>query len=167
MKRRFVYVLLFAVPSLLVALVAGALAAGLAAGVFWLFVFGDSSWPAWTGGAIAATGVLVALVLWLAQLTVAFSVGRREEARPEFNRRHAAIAIGSTVALTALIVARLLNIGGGPPSDAERCADYCSARGFNASGTSPRDSGDRTCICYDSQGREATRVNLGELGGRN
>jgi hypothetical protein len=163
MKRRYLYVLVFAVPSLLVATVAGALAAGLAAGVFWIFVFGDSPWPSWTGGAIAGTALLVALVLWLAQLTVAFSVGRNEEGQPEFNRRHAAIAVGSTLALTVLIVARLMNIGAGPPSDAERCMSYCSGRGFAASGTPPLNSGDRTCTCYDSQGREAATIDLNAI----
>ena len=45
MKRRYVYVLLFATPAFLASIIVSLLLFGAAAGVLWLFVFGDNPWP--------------------------------------------------------------------------------------------------------------------------
>ena len=42
MRRRHLYVLLFALPTFLLSIVAGATLLGAAAGALWLFVFGDN-----------------------------------------------------------------------------------------------------------------------------
>jgi hypothetical protein len=44
-NRRHVYVLLFAVPALLVSIIAAALMLAASAGALWLFVYGDDPWP--------------------------------------------------------------------------------------------------------------------------
>lgn len=163
MKRRYAYVLLFAVPTLLLSVIAAAAAAGLMLGVLWLFVFGDSPWPAWTGGAIAVVAATTAAVLWTAQLAVAQIVGKAQEGRASLPRRHVAVAVGSTLLLILVIVLRLTSGGRGVTTDTVRCGDFCREAGFAASSMPPRDSGDRTCTCYDAQGRPATTTSLGAI----
>ena len=161
LRRRYLYVLLFALPALLVSIIAAALTLAAAAGALWLFVFGDDTWPATANtllGAVFAGGVAT---LWIVLLSIAWSVGKRQEGRPALNRAHVALAIGATVLLAAVIAVRLTGWSfSGARTDSVVCADFCRDRGFAGSGMPPLDSGDRTCSCYDTQGREAEQIDL-------
>ncbi len=163
MARRHLYVLLFAIPALLASAVAAALLTAAAAGSLWLFVLGDNPWPDSVGTALGAAFVVAGAAMWIALLTLAYRIGTHEESRPSLNRLHVALAAGVTLLLAGLIVVRVTGIGAGPKSDSLMCSDYCRAEGFASSGTPPRDSGDRTCTCYDAQGREARHVPLAEI----
>ena len=166
MRRRHLYVFLFALPTFLLSLAAGALMLGAAAGVLWLFVFGDNPWPSTADTVLTATMLIGTLSLWIAQLAVAYAVGRREEQKPALNKTHVLVAAGATVALVALIAARVFGIDSAASrTDTIVCADHCFARGFAGSGMPPRDSGDRTCSCYDAQGQESVRVPIDEISG--
>jgi hypothetical protein len=44
MRRRYLYVLMFSVPALLASLMMSVAVLGTAAGVLWLFVYGDDPW---------------------------------------------------------------------------------------------------------------------------
>lgn len=160
MRRRYLYVLLFAVPALLAAMIGTALAAGAAVGMLWLFVFGDNPWPGWIEHAVAVGALGTGLVFYAALLSLAYAIGRQEESRLAINRTHVALAVGSTAALLFLVALRLGGIRFTPLSDDEVCADVCREQGFSASAMPPRISGDRTCSCYDAQGRVAHRVPL-------
>jgi hypothetical protein len=48
----------------------------------------------------------------------------------------------------------------GPKSATVLCSQYCSGKGYAASGMPPRDSGESACICFDERGREAVKVPL-------
>jgi hypothetical protein len=160
-NRRHVYVLLFAVPALLVSIIAAALMLAASAGALWLFVYGDDPWPNTANVLLGAIFLLVAAALWLALLSVAYTVGRQQEGEPSLNKRHVALSLGATVVLAAIIIVRLVDLNvAGVRSDSVVCADLCRSEGFTASGLPPRDSGDRTCSCYDSQGQEVRRVTL-------
>ena len=160
-NRRHVYVLLFAVPALLVSIIAGALMLAASAGALWLFVYGDDPWPNTANVLLGAIFLLVAAALWLALLSVAYTVGRQQEGEPSLNKRHVALSLGATVVLAAIIIVRLVGLNvAGARSDSVVCADLCRSEGFTASGLPPRDSGDRTCSCYDAQGQEVRRVTL-------
>ena len=95
-KRRYLYVLLFAAPTFLLALIAGAMLLGASAGVLWLFVFGDDPWPSEADTLLTGVFVLGTAAFWIAQLSVAYAVGKREEtkriseqdARADIRRRH-------------------------------------------------------------------------------
>ena len=162
LKRRHLYVLLYAVPALLVSIVAAAILLAASAGALWLFVFGDDlashhRYGAWNG--LPPGGV----ALWLALLSVAYAVGRHQEDRPTVNTGHVVFSIGATIVLVAVMAARLMGPNRfGARSDSLVCADYCQAWGFAASGTPPQNSGERTCSCYDVQGREVRRVPVAE-----
>jgi hypothetical protein len=163
LRRRHIYVLLFAVPTLLVSIIAATLMLAASAGALWLFVLGDDPWPPVADTLLGSIFILGSAGLWLGLLSVAYIVGKHQESRPGLNTAHVAISIGTTVVLAAVVLVRLLTPNGfRPRSDSLVCADFCRAEGFAASGTPPQDSGDRTCSCYDAQGREARRVPLSE-----
>jgi hypothetical protein len=163
-KRRHFYVLLFGVPALLVSIIAAAMVVAAWAGVLWLFVFGDNPWPPVTGTLLGTVFLLSVAGLWLALLWVAYTVGTQQEARPTLNNGHVALSIGATIVLVAVIVVRVMGLNTVETrSESLVCADSCRAEGFAASGMPPRDSGDRTCSCYDAHGREARRVPLSEI----
>jgi hypothetical protein len=163
LKRRYVYVLLFAVPALLVSVIAGAMMLAASAGALWLFVFGDNPWPAVANTLLGAVFVVGSGGLWLALLVVAYAVGKHQEMRPRLNAGHVALSVAVTILLAAVIVVRLMGLSMfGVRSNSMVCADFCQAQGFAGSGTPPENSGDRTCSCYDAQGREVRRVLLSE-----
>ena len=160
-NRRRVYVLLFAVPALLVSIIAAALMLAASAGVLWLFVYGDDPWPNAANVLLGSIFLLTAAALWLALLFAAYLVGRQQEGERSLNKGHVVLSLGATVVLAVVIILRVtgLNVAGAQ-SDSVVCADLCRAQGFTASGLPPRNSGDRTCSCYDAQGQEVSRVTL-------
>ena len=166
MKRRHLYVVLFAIPALLVSAVVAALLLAAAAGALWLFVLGDDPWPAAASVFLGMLFGVAAAGVWVGLLSAAYAVGTREEQRPALNAGHVALSIGATIVLAALIAMRMTGVSfpGGEPTDDVRCADLCRAEGFSGSGMPPRASGDRTCTCYDAQGREARRISLSGTG---
>jgi len=46
------------------------------------------------------------------------------------------------------------------------CSEFCRNKGFAGSGTPPRNAGEATCICFDTQGREAVKVPMGDVTAR-
>jgi hypothetical protein len=166
-KRRHLYVLLFAVPALLASIVAAALMLAASAGALWLLVFGDNPWPPVASTLLGAVFVLGGAALWLALLAVAWAVGKRQESRRTLSATHVGLAIGTTAVLAAVIGGHLT----GKPflrvrTDSLVCADACRAEGFTSSGMPPTSSGDRTCRCYDGKGQEARRIDLSAAGAR-
>ena len=166
-KRRYLYVLLFAAPTFLLALIAGAMLLGAAAGVMWIFVFGDDPWPAAADTLLTSLFVLGSAAFWIAQLSVAYAVGKREETKASLNKTHVLISVGATVVLAVLITLRMSGVGFGNRPDSLICADHCLATAGSAgSGMPPQDSGDRTCSCYDSEGRVITSIQLQDIPNR-
>lgn len=163
MKQRHLYLILFAAPALLAALVAGMALFGAAAGVLWLFVYGDEPWPSWTEGVLVAVFGLVALAIWAWLLSLAHAAGMKREAGGDSRTAPFALAAGATLLLLGAIVLQQWRVGNiGPKSPGLVCAEYCAAQGFAASGMPPRDAGPPVCNCLDEQGRTARSVPLGE-----
>jgi len=165
-KRRYLYVLLFAAPTFLLAVIASAMLLGAAAGALWLFVLGDNPWPAEADTLLTTVFVLGGAAFWIAQLSVAYAVGKREETKASLNKTHVLISVGATVALAAFIAVRMSGVGFGPRPDSLACADHCLTAGATGSGMPPRDSGDRTCSCYDAEGRVITSIQLQDIPNR-
>lgn len=160
MKRRYLYVLLFAVPAVLTATVAAVAAGGAAAGALWLFVFGDDPWPASAGPIVLGiAGVAGALTLGAAGLA-AYSVGKAQEQKARMPGWHVAAALGATLLLGLAIGLRVAGVQLGPVPDSVRCADLCRDAGLSGSSMPPRDSGRRTCSCLDSSGTAVKVVEL-------
>ena len=161
MKRRYLYLLLFATPAVLLALIAAGVTMAGAAGVLWIFVFGDDPWPRHSDFILGAVGLMAGVPVLGAALTMAWRAGKAQESQPRVPRRHLGLAVGLTLVLGAVIVLQLAGPRpGGPASDSERCADLCRDAGYSTSSMPPRDSGLRTCSCLDGGGRAAQSFEL-------
>ncbi|MFA5083294.1 MAG: hypothetical protein WC474_12155 [Hydrogenophilaceae bacterium] len=155
---------MFSVPALLAAIILSVALFGSAAGLLWLFVFGDNPWPTSASKILMALFVLTCAASWLALLATAYVAGRREESRATLNVRHVAMSAGATALLLLAVVMHQWNVGNlGTPGDDILCSGYCRDRGFAGSATPPRDTGEATCSCLDAQGREATKVPMAEV----
>ena len=164
MKKRYVYTLLFGIPGFFVALIAGLVAFGIGAGVLWIFVFGDNPWPPAVDAILPVLSLVVLVVSWVAITIFGYFYGKGREDVAGLNRSHVLISVGATIAPIAVIVLHQFSVGNlGPPSDGVRCSEYCRHEGYSASGMPPKDSGDRSCICFDGDGREVVRRPIDRL----
>lgn len=164
MRRRYIYSILFGVPGFIVALLVSFILSGSAAGILWLYVFGDNPWPAYSQTILIALFALVFLAVWLAFLTAGFIVGKRLEQNPVLNKNHFLTSIGVTVITILFILFQQLSVGNlGPRSDGERCMDFCIQEGYSATSMPPRDSGERTCSCLDESGNEIITVPIDSI----
>ena len=112
MKARFSYLIVFLLPSAIVAGIAGITLAGVVAGALWLFVYGDNPWPDSAGVAIMAIATITA-VLVLSGLSVAsYLYGKRREMVGGLSRRHIVFAVAVTVILPLLFALRQCSVGG-------------------------------------------------------
>jgi hypothetical protein len=107
---------------------------------------------------------LIFLMVWIALIVIGFVTGRRLEKDPALNRSHILVSGALTVLFIVLIVLQQWSVGNlGPKSDTVICSEYCSESGYSGSGMPPRNSGDRTCSCYDTSGNEALSVPLDRI----
>lgn len=104
MKARFAYPLLFLLPSAMIAFLAAFIAAAGGAGVLWLFVFGDNTWPQAAGSAVmvCAAGASIASLALL--LLASYRFGKRREPLGGLARQHIAAAIAMSVLLPVLVL---------------------------------------------------------------
>jgi hypothetical protein len=164
MKKRYIYALLFGAPGFFVALIISFLVFGALAGAFWIFMFGDNTWPSSTGVILTALLIITFLIVSGAVIWVGFSTGKKLEKDPELNTSHVFISVGMTLIFVFVIVLQQLSVGNlGPKPDSLVCGRYCSLNGYSSSGMPPLDSGDRTCFCYDDFGNEVIKIPLDEI----
>ncbi|HLO31572.1 MAG TPA: hypothetical protein VK249_20640 [Anaerolineales bacterium] len=161
MKKRYLYSLLFGIPGFFVSAMLSLVIFGAVIGILWLYVFGDNPWPFSPETALSILLVLVFLLLWMSFITTGYVIGKKLEKDPGLNWKHILISGGLTLLFILFIVLQQLSVGNlGPKSDSTRCSNFCSAKGYSASGMPPLNSGDRTCSCYDSSGHEALKTPL-------
>ncbi|MHB8881194.1 MAG: hypothetical protein ACYC69_06745 [Thermodesulfovibrionales bacterium] len=167
MKRRYVYAALFGLPALLASLIISILLFGAAAGILWIFIYGDNPWPASAGSMLTAVFALACITLWAAFMYAAYLAGKKQEGRGTLNMKHMMVSAGITALLILLIILHQWRVGNlGTRSDDVVCSEFCRDRGFAGSGMPPRDAAEPTCSCFDNQGREAVKVPLREVTGR-
>jgi hypothetical protein len=164
MKKRYIYGLLFGIPGFFISLIISVGILGAATGILWSYFFGDSPWPASAERALSGLFVFVFLILWISSITIGFIIGKRLEEHPALNQKHVLISVGLTVMIIAFIILQQWSMGNlGPKSDSVLCADFCTQKGYSGSGMPPRNSGDRSCSCYDDSGNEALKVPLDSI----
>jgi hypothetical protein len=164
MKKRVLYSLLFGIPGFFVAGITSVVLFGALAGVLWLFIFGDNPWPDSMQKILPVLLVLTFLIVWVAFIGIGYYTGKRLENDPILNKSHVLISAVLTAACILFIILQQWSVGNiGPKSDTTLCSDYCSAQGYSGSGMPPLNSGDRTCSCYDSSGKEALKIPLEKL----
>jgi len=164
MKKRYIYTLLFLVPGLPISLLITAAVFAVAFGALWLYVFGDSRWPAWTGQLMPALMLVAFSSLWVGAMMTGYFVGKKLEAAPGFDVRHLWISLGATLLPISIVLLHQLSIGNlGAKSDGQLCSEYCSGRGYAASSMPSRDSGERTCSCLGHRGEVVTTLPIDAL----
>jgi len=164
MKMRYLYVVLFSVPALLSAIIISFLLFGAAAGVLWIFVFGDNPWPSSVSTILTASLVLAFVTLWVALMSAAYVVGKKQEKQAGLNAKHVLAAAGATALLMLLVISYQWRVGNtGTKSDGVLCSTFCWDKGFPSSGMPPRDAGVATCSCFDTQGRETVKAPMAEV----
>lgn len=164
MKRRFIYLLLFGLPTLITAALVSVALFGVITGVLWIFVLGDDPWPASASSAVGVMTTLVFAGVSILLLVVAYKIGKQQENYSSFNKKHLAFSVIATLLLIGIATGHQYSVGNfGTPSDSVTCADYCRAQGFNASSLPPRDQGLRLCRCLDSRGAEAVTISLEQI----
>lgn len=167
MKRRHLYLLVFALPALLASGAVALALFGAVAGLVWLFVFGDNPWPSSVEKMLVALTLLAFAAAWLGLLSRAYAFGKTQEQVNAPVTRHVAIAAAMTALLLFLAVAYQWRVGNiGPKDDGMLCSEFCAEKGFAGSGMPPRNQGAPTCTCFDAQGREAVKVPITEVPGR-
>jgi hypothetical protein len=164
MRKRYIYTLLFLVPGLFFSLLVTFAMFAAAYGALWLYVFGDSTWPAWPGQLIPALVIIVFFSLWVVAMVAGYVVGKKLEAAPGFDARHVWLSLAATLLPIGIVLLQQLSIGNlGPKSDGQRCSEYCSALGYQASSTPPKHSGELTCSCLGQYGEVEITVPIAEL----
>jgi hypothetical protein len=160
MKRRHLYPLMYALPVFVFSVILMVVATAGLAGVLWIFVYGDNPWPAYLDQLAPIFMGTVFLGTWLGLIWTAYRWGQRQESLPFFNKKHAYVAIGATVALALAVFSHQRSVGNiGPKSDVLVCSDYCTAGKFPAS----RFPQDGTCRCYGSDGSEALNILMSKV----
>jgi hypothetical protein len=163
-KRRYLYILLFGAPALVASIIVSVLLFAAAAGVLWLFVFGDNPWPSSADTILVAMIIFACLMLWAVFLSVAYAVGKKQEANAALNVQHVIASVGATALLVLLVALHQWSVGNiGPETDGLLCSEFCRGKGFAGSSMPPRDAGAATCSCFDAQGREAVNVPMGDI----
>jgi ABC-type multidrug transport system fused ATPase/permease subunit len=164
MKRRYLYLLLFGVPTFLASVIISLLLFGAVAGALWLFVLGDNPWPSTVNSMLVAMLILACMTLWVAFMSVAYVAGKKQEAHVAMNTKHVVVSAGATALLVLLVVSHQWSVGNiGARSDGLLCSEYCRDKGFVGSGMQPRNTGAATCSCFDAQGREAAKVPMSDV----
>ena len=164
MKKRYVYCLLFALPGFFISAIFSFIAFGSAAGFLWIYVYGDNTWPASAENILAVLFIVTFLLLWAVFIITGYITGKKFEGTPSRYTGHIVISACATAAPVVLIVLHQLSVGNiGPKSDDILCSEFCSKKGYAASGMPPKDSGDTSCSCFDNHGQEAVKVPMAAI----
>ena len=165
MRKRFQYVLLFGIPGLVIASVFAMVVAASAAGVLWLFVFGDNRWPSQSTVYVLAPAVVAFVSVWGTAMYVGYSTGKRLESglTRRLDRRHVLLSAVTTLLPMLLIAGHQLRAAVASPTDSIRCLDHCKQQGANGSELSPdATNGKYTCSCFEG-GKSVLRIPLDAL----
>jgi hypothetical protein len=164
MKKRYTYSLLFGIPGFFVSLIVSFFIFGVVTGILWIFVFGDQTWPASLEKILPIWLLFIFLGLWITSVALGFRTGKKLEDDPQLDTKHIAISAGVTIAQVVLIILYQLSIGNiGPKADDVLCSEFCSKKGYSGSGMPPRNSGERSCSCFDDTGREILKVPIDSI----
>ena len=161
LKKRYIYAFLFGAPGFFLSLIISVVVFGVTAGIFWLYIFGDDPWPRVWEKILSISFILTFLALWMGTIVTGFITGKALEREPALNRNHVVVSAVATIAPIALLIFHQFRVGNvGPKPASILCSELCIAKGYVASGTPPRDSGDMTCSCFDEHGREIIKLEM-------
>ena len=157
MRKRYIYLLLFAIPGFFISLIIGALATGMVFGFFWFFVFGDGVWRIPIDKIILIAFPLTFLAAWIGIIVVGFHVGKKNEQSQTLNKKHIFISLGLSIIFVLIIIFRLGVFG--QKTGNEICQSFCAQKEYTSSSLDKQ----TTCVCFDWLGKEAIRVPFSEI----
>ena len=111
MKTRYSYPLLFLLPSAMVAFLVAIVVIGTGAGVLWIFVYGDNSWPESSGTALMSLAVIASVATLAFLLFTGYSYGKNREPSGGMAGRHVAWGVGISILLPALVLLHQWQVG--------------------------------------------------------
>jgi len=82
-----------------------------AAGIMWIFIYGDNEWPAAAERTVMALSALVFAAILAVLLSALYKFGEKQELRGGLSKKHALIAVIATLLLPLLILIRQWSIG--------------------------------------------------------
>ena len=106
MKARYLYPLLFLLPSAMVAFLAALVAVGAGIGILWIFVYGDNTWPEAASTVVMALAITVSLITLATLVAASYFFGKSREASGGLSKAHVVIAIALSVLLPLLVLLR-------------------------------------------------------------
>lgn len=104
MKARYSYPLLFLLPSTMAAFLAAVVVAGAGAGVLWIFVYGDDSWPDSASTALMSLAVIASVATLAILMFASYSYGKSREPARGLARQHIVWALGISILLPAVVL---------------------------------------------------------------
>lgn len=156
--------MLFGLPGFLIAGIVAFTVFGGTAGLFWLFLFGDDPWPSSAETILLLLFTATFLITWVTLIVLGFLTGKKLENETGIDMAHILASVGIVLVFLAVIVIHQYRVGNlGPVTDSRLCGDYCLTKGYAASGMPPKNTGLKTCRCYDDQGGEAVTISLDEI----
>lgn len=111
MKARYSYTLLFLVPSVMLAALTAIFVVAAGAGVLWIFVYGDSQWPASANTILVALASATSAITLLVLLALAYRLGKHQEANGGLRRSHLILALAVSLALPLLALLHQWRVG--------------------------------------------------------
>src|SRR3954469_15653517 len=152
MRRRYLFVAMFGVPAILAALLGAGALTGTIAGMFWIFIFGDNTWPDYAGWVLGAVFGVTFLAISIGAARLAYLAGLKAEAGGTLNAGYVALSALATAVLVGIFMTWPWGLDkmGSPPDDVA-CASFCRSHEFVGSSMPPRDSGKRVCGCIDAK----------------
>ena len=164
MKKRYLYLILFGIPGFFISLIISFVIFGVVAGILWIYFFGDSPWQSSTETILPILFALTFLMVWITSITVGYVTGKKLEKDPVLNKKHILVSGGLTIMFILFMALQQLSVGNiGPKSEEALCSEFCSRQGYSASGMPPKNSGERSCSCFDNFGREVLKVPLDSI----
>lgn len=161
MKTTYRYAILFGLPGLAVAFIAAIATVSLLAGIFWLFIYGDNSWPYWSDYFLGSVALIVFLSVWLLTIYAGFQHGRKHNTQASSLKTHVIYSVTATGIMVLAVILFLMRSELRPKTLSEQCVKICLDKGYYGSSTPPNSSGKRTCSCFDETINDY--IEIGEL----
>lgn len=162
MKQSVLYGILFAVPGIVISLLVTFLSTGLILGFFWLFIFGDSSWPGWVSIFVPILSICIFLVSLVVISYWGYQTGIKLEGQSQPVFRHLFYSfIATIIPILAFVLQYTRTTDENFPSLI--CSEYCQTRGYSGSSIPPEITEIRTCSCLNDNGIEDVTIELDKI----
>lgn len=111
MKARHSYLLLFLLTSAMIAFLAAFVIAAAGAGILWIFVYGDNSWPESANTALMVLVATASVLTFATLVALSYSFGKDQETRGGLRRSHMVSSLGVSIGLPLLVLLHQWQVG--------------------------------------------------------